>query len=87
MTRTCPRCQVNLQIMRVRDIELDACPKCVGLWFDSTELDKIIGGAKSSMNRTLLFFVALGAPVVSPKPCLPRETDEAGISRGKSVSK
>ena len=47
MTRTCPRCQVNLQIMRVRDIELDACPKCVGLWFDSTELDKIIGGAKS----------------------------------------
>ena len=33
--------------MKVRDIELDACPKCMGIWFDSTELDKIIGGARS----------------------------------------
>jgi len=47
MTRKCPRCKVNLHIMKVRDIELDACPKCMGIWFDSTELDKIIGGAKS----------------------------------------
>ncbi len=33
--------------MKVRDIELDACPKCMGIWFDSKELDKIIGATKS----------------------------------------
>jgi Zn-finger nucleic acid-binding protein len=47
MARKCPRCQVKLTILNVRDIELDACPKCMGIWFDSTELDKVIGGAKS----------------------------------------
>jgi len=47
MARKCPRCQVELTILNVRDIELDACPKCMGIWFDSTELDKVIGGAKS----------------------------------------
>ena len=47
MTRNCPRCQLDLTILKVRDIELDACPNCMGIWFDSTELDKVIGGAKS----------------------------------------
>ena len=47
MTRKCPRDQAELQIIKVRDIELDACPKCMGIWFDPTELDKVIGGSKS----------------------------------------
>ena len=47
MVRNCPRCKIEMQLLRVNEIELDACPKCMGIWFDTTELDKIIGSEKS----------------------------------------
>jgi Zn-finger nucleic acid-binding protein len=36
-----------MQLLNVREIELDVCPKCMGIWFDSSELDKILGADKS----------------------------------------
>ena len=47
MTRKCPRCNIDMQLLNVREIELDVCPKCMGIWFDSSELDKILGAEKS----------------------------------------
>jgi len=51
MTRKCPRCNVEMQLVKVEkevgNIELDACPNCRGIWFDTSELDKILGVEKS----------------------------------------
>ena len=47
MSRECPRCHVKLEIVYDKDIELDECSQCGGLWFDPNELNKIIGGEKS----------------------------------------
>lgn len=65
MTRNCPRCEIEMQLMRVRNIELDACPKCRGIWFDSSELDKIMGGAKSFEKQAYLA-EPLGAKIDCP---------------------
>jgi Zn-finger nucleic acid-binding protein len=54
-----------MQLMRVRNIELDACPKCRGIWFDSSELDKIMGGAKSFEEQAYLG-EPLGAKIDCP---------------------
>jgi Zn-finger nucleic acid-binding protein len=54
-----------MQLLSVRDIELDACPKCMGIWFDSMELDKIIGGAKSFEEEAYLA-EPLGANINCP---------------------
>ena len=35
-------------------IEVDCCPKCIGYWFDSSELDKLMGGAKSFEEEAYL---------------------------------
>ena len=35
----CPRCKSDLFVVEYRDIELDYCPSCGGLWFDSGEMD------------------------------------------------
>jgi Zn-finger nucleic acid-binding protein len=54
MVRNCPRCKIEMQLLRVNEIELDACPKCMGIWFDSSELDKIIGSKKSFEEEAYL---------------------------------
>ena len=65
MTRKCPRCQIKMKLLKVRDIELDACPKCMGIWFDATELDKIIGGGKSFEEMAYLA-APLGGNIFCP---------------------
>lgn len=34
----CPRCQSDLIVVEYHSIELDYCPECEGLWFDSGEM-------------------------------------------------
>ena len=38
----CPLCNVPLQMTVRKDVEIDYCPQCRGVWLDRGELDKII---------------------------------------------
>ena len=38
----CPSCLVDLIISERKNIEMDFCPKCRGVWLDRGELDKMI---------------------------------------------
>jgi Zn-finger nucleic acid-binding protein len=38
----CPSCDVLLDSLRVGEIELDECPRCLGLWFDRGELHAVL---------------------------------------------
>lgn len=44
----CPACNVPLDSLRVGNIELDECPRCLGLWFDRGELHEVITTRLSS---------------------------------------
>lgn len=35
----CPRCSVDLAVAHVRNIEIDICPQCFGLWLDPVEFN------------------------------------------------
>ena len=37
----CPRCKSALIVVEYHDIELDWCPQCEGLWFDSGEMELV----------------------------------------------
>ncbi len=37
----CPRCESALIVVEYNDVELDWCPKCEGLWFDSGEMELV----------------------------------------------
>ena len=37
----CPRCDVARDEKKVKDIEIDHCPQCKGLWLDFHELDQL----------------------------------------------
>ena len=47
MGRECPRCMSPMVLLTKKNIELDACPQCMGIWFDKDELDKITDGCTS----------------------------------------
>lgn len=38
----CPTDGTDLQMTERRNVEIDYCPKCRGVWLDKGELDKII---------------------------------------------
>lgn len=35
----CPKCKHDMIVVEYRQIELDYCPGCEGVWFDARELD------------------------------------------------
>ena len=37
----CPRCKALLVVVEFHNIELDWCPACEGLWFDSGEMELV----------------------------------------------
>lgn len=43
----CPHCAIELKITERKDIEIDYCPKCRGVWLDRGELDKILESSDS----------------------------------------
>ena len=36
--KECPKCRVSLKGAVIANVEVDYCPKCLGLWFDEDEL-------------------------------------------------
>lgn len=48
----CPACKVDLVMTERKDVEIDYCPKCRGVWLDRGELDKILEkGAAVEMQQ------------------------------------
>ncbi len=41
MSRVCPDCRIELQVIEHQRIHLDACPQCAGIWFDDSELRNV----------------------------------------------
>jgi uncharacterized protein len=38
----CPHCEVVMNEVRKLEINIDVCPKCMGVWLDKGELEKTI---------------------------------------------
>ena len=43
MYMNCPNCKLQLEKTKYKDIELDRCPQCQGVWFGQGELEKAKG--------------------------------------------
>ena len=41
--RKCPSCSENMNLIQAGPLELDACAKCGGFWFDGGELEQVTG--------------------------------------------
>jgi Zn-finger nucleic acid-binding protein len=46
----CPICNVDLLMAVRKEVEIDYCPTCRGIWLDRGELDKIIERSAQEMQ-------------------------------------
>lgn len=60
----CPHCKVELKLAERKNIEIDYCPQCRGVWLDRGELDKLIESS------------ALQPPVENPRARSERHDDD-----------
>ena len=37
----CPRCKVNMKKLKKKDVIIDVCLKCDGMWIDAGEIEKL----------------------------------------------
>jgi Zn-finger nucleic acid-binding protein len=38
---TCPRCSIETETRKTDDVEIDACPRCAGVFLDRGELNRV----------------------------------------------
>ncbi len=50
----CPKCKSDMFVVEYSRIELDYCPKCQGVWFDSGELELLLEPAGLESPRLFL---------------------------------
>jgi Zn-finger nucleic acid-binding protein len=56
MVPVCPKCDVPLFILRFKDIEVDFCNRCRGLWLDTGELEALLERTGAQADDPLLHF-------------------------------
>jgi Zn-finger nucleic acid-binding protein len=39
----CPKCDVALLLLRFKEVEVDFCDRCRGLWLDAGEIEQLLG--------------------------------------------
>lgn len=48
----CPRCKNELKSVLVKDVTLDVCDSCEGIWFDNDELSLIIKSTNEEISNS-----------------------------------
>ncbi len=74
----CPVCKKGALIVEYRNIELDYCPTCGGVWFDAGELELLIEAAGMGDHKRYLDGI-IGAP----EAAIPEKKRKCPICRHK----
>ena len=46
----CPKCNDNMEVKKIENVEIDVCSKCAGVWFDQDELRKAKDQTEPDLN-------------------------------------
>ncbi|MBC8501203.1 MAG: zf-TFIIB domain-containing protein [Nanoarchaeota archaeon] len=47
----CPRCSIIMRKIKKKDVIIDVCDRCNGMWLDDKEIDKLVEYAKHEMKK------------------------------------
>jgi Zn-finger nucleic acid-binding protein len=70
MMPVCPKCDVALLLARLRDVEVDLCHRCRGLWLDAGELASLMRATGANRDDPLLRFLDQAGRVPPGRPHL-----------------
>lgn len=86
----CPVCKRDMMVVEYRNIELDYCNSCKGVWFDSGELELFLKSRGLEEPKVLLGGILASAEAASPEkrrrcPICGRKMKKAAIGRQGEV--
>jgi Zn-finger nucleic acid-binding protein len=65
----CPKCGMELQTISFRDVEIDRCFNCNGVWLDDGELEKLASHEKETKGAIVRSVLRIfGEPRPKTKP-------------------
>ena len=47
----CPRCNIIMRKIKKKDVIIDVCDKCKGMWLDDKEIEKLAEIAKDEVKK------------------------------------
>lgn len=60
MVVVCPKCDVALILLEFAGVEVDYCPRCEGLWFDSGEIEHLLERTSGAAHDLIRDFIVHG---------------------------
>ena len=54
MIAVCPRCDVSMFLLHFKEVEVDYCERCRGIWLDAGELEQLITTTGSDIHDPFL---------------------------------
>jgi hypothetical protein len=76
MVPVCPKCDVPLFILHFKDIDIEFCDRCRGLWLDAGELEAVLERKDAQFDDPLLRFQRQRGNLPSGRPHLCPRCDE-----------
>ena len=64
----CPACKEPMVVLELRDVEIDHCLSCGGIWLDAGELELLLGDA-AGRDRLLSSFEVDSGAGEAPRKC------------------
>jgi hypothetical protein len=46
----CPRCKLKMEKLKKKNVVIDVCKKCKGMWLDDGEIHKLLNIAKKAQK-------------------------------------
>lgn len=62
----CPNCKRDMIVVEYHQIELDRCPNCDGIWFDSGELELFLSAGKLGNSQEIVAGILISPVIEAP---------------------
>ena len=79
----CPACREEMIVIEYKDIELDVCSSCKGVWFDAEELELLLGSLRLPVEELVRNLGEKSSEEVRKCPACRKKMEKALVGPGK----
>jgi Zn-finger nucleic acid-binding protein len=79
----CPACREEMIVVEYKDIELDVCNSCKGVWFDAEELELLLGSLQLPVEELIHKLRGKSSEEVRKCPSCRRKMEKVLVGPGK----
>lgn len=79
----CPACREEMIVIEYKDIELDVCSSCKGVWFDAEELELLLGSLQLPVEELVRKLGEKSSEEVRKCPACRKKMEKVLVGPGK----